>query len=165
MKQVSFWCVLSLLMPVWVNAQSVPDKILNMLIKTYTEKGMKLERSFLPDFKRAHPCNMMYYTNCYRGKKVVVATILAGKPSDWYFKVSYGSQVAPKTHQLGEETLDGKPYWLDWILTGFPSSFSDASENCLTIVAYDKNAIDLPVYMYIFTKPLQGHMAAFGHTW
>jgi hypothetical protein len=135
-------------------AQQVPDKILNMLIKTYENKGMKLERSFLPDFKRVHPSNMMYNANCYPGKKIVVATILAGKPSDWYFKVSYGSQVAPKTHNLGQETLDGKPYWIDWILTGFPTSFSDPSQYCLNIVAYDKNAIDLPVYMYIFSGPL-----------
>lgn len=146
--------VLLLLCPVFVNAQKVPDKVLDKLIKTYTDKGMKLEKSFLPDFKRAHPCNMMYYNVCYPGKKIVVATVTAAKPSDWYFKVSYGSQVAPKTHVLGEEAVDGQPYWFDWILTGFPSSFSDPSEYCLTIVAYDKNAIDLPVYMYIFSKPI-----------
>jgi len=132
----------------------VPDKILGMLVKTYTDKGMTLEKSYLPDFKRAHPCNMMWYTSCYPGKKIVVATITAAKPSDWYFKVSYGDQVAPKTHQLGEETLDGHPYYIDWIMTGFPSSFSDRSDNDLTIVGYDKNAIDLPVYLYIFSKPI-----------
>lgn len=155
MKHVHFiLAVLLLVAPVSVSAQKVPDKVLNKLIKTYADKGMTLEKSFLPNFNRAHPGNLMYYNVCYPGKKIVVATITAAKPSDWYFKVSYGSQVAPKTHVLGEETIDGNSYWLDWILTGFPSSFSDPSEYCLTIVAYDKNFIDLPVYMYIFSKPL-----------
>ncbi len=143
-----------LLMSVHVDAQQVPEKILQMLIKTYLDKGMKLEKSFLPDFKRAHPSSMMNYNVCYPGKKIVVATIIASKPSDWYFKVSYGNQVAPKTNVLREETLDGKPYWIDWILTGFPASFSDRTENCLTIIAYDKNSIDIPVYMYIFSIPI-----------
>jgi|GEM_PF-2662951 len=155
MKHLHILVAVGLLsLPAYLNAQVVPDKVLNMLIKTYTDKGMKLEKSFLPDFKRAHPSNMMFYNVCYPGKKIVVATIIAQKPTDWYFKVSYGSQTAGKTHQLAEETIDGKPYWLDWILTGFPTSFHDPSEYCLTIVAYDKNSIDIPVYMYIFSKPI-----------
>ncbi len=136
------------------NAQTVPDNILNRVIKLYADKGMKLEKSFLPDFKRAHPTNLMNYNVCYPGKKIVIATVTAKKPSDWFFKVSYGNQVAPKTHQLNEETIDGNQYCFDWIMTGFPASFSDASEYCLTIIAYDKNNIDLPVYMYIFSKPI-----------
>ena len=154
MKHVHVLLAVCLLLSARTSAQVVPDNVLNRLIKTYADKGMKLEKSFLPDFKRAHPSNMMFYNVCYPGKKIVVATITAKKPSDWYFKVSYGSQVAPKTHQVSEETIDGKPYSLDWIMTGFPSSFSDPSEYCLTIVAYDKNSIDIPVYMYIFSKPI-----------
>ena len=141
-------------LPVFIQAQKVPDNLLNKLIKTYTDKGMTLEKSFLPNFNRAHPSEMMFYNVCYPGKKIVVATVIAQKPSDWYFKVSYGSQVAPKTHVLGEESFDGQPYYFDWIMTGFQADFSDPSAYCLTIVAYDKNAIDIPVYMYIFSKPL-----------
>jgi hypothetical protein len=154
MKCFHILLAIGLLVSVRIKAQAVPDEILNMLIKSYADKGMKLEKSFLPDFKRAHPGSLMYYNVCYPGKKIVIATITAKKPSDWYFKVSYGNQVAPKTHQLNEETIDGKPYCFDWIITGFPASFSDPSEYCLTIVAYDKNSIDLPVYMYIFSKPI-----------
>lgn len=154
MKQLFFAISVLLFISMGAGAQVVPDNVLNKLIKTYADKGMKLEKSFLPDFKRPHPCNMMWYNVCYPGKKIVVATVSAAKPSDWYFKVSYGSQVAPKTHVVSEETVDGKPYWFDWILTGFPANFSDRSEYCLTIVGYDKNAIDMPVYVYIFSKDI-----------
>ncbi len=143
-----------LLFPAFLQAQKVPDNILNMLIKTYTDKGMTLEKSFLPNFNRVHPSSMMYDNVCYPGKKIVVATIIAQKPTDWYFKVSYGNQDAPKTHTLAEEILDGQPYQIDWIMTGFPASFNDASEYCLRIIAYDKNSIDIPVYMYIFSMPI-----------
>jgi hypothetical protein len=146
--------VFGLFLAAGVHAQKVPDKVLERIIKTYADKGMTLEKSFLPDFKRAHPGNLMYYNRCYPGKKIVVATITASRPADWYFKVSYGNQVASKTHELASETIDGQQYWLDWIITGFPANFSDPSQYCLTIVAYDKNSIDLPVYMYIFSKPI-----------
>ncbi len=154
MRHLQFLAVFWLLIPVVVSAQKVPDEVLNKLIKTYTDKGMMLEKSFLPDFKRVHPGNLMYYNVCYPGKKIVVATVTAAKPSDWYFKVSHGDQIAPKTHVLGEEAIGGKLYYFDWIMSGFPATFSDPSEYCLTIVAYDKNSIDLPVYMYIFSKPI-----------
>jgi hypothetical protein len=154
MRQLQFLAIVSLLIPVGVSAQKVPDDVLNRLIKNYSDQGMKLEKSFLPDFKRAHPGNLMYYNICYPGKKILIATVTASKPSDWYFKVSCGSQTAPKKHELKEETIDGKLYYFDWIQTGFPATFSDPSEYCLTINAYDKNVIDLPVYMYIFSKPI-----------
>lgn len=136
-----------------VHAQRVPDNILAKFVKTYADDGFKLEKSIMPDFTRAHPGSLMYYNVCYPGKKILVLTVLAGKPSDWYFKLSYGDQVAPKTHTLTEITFDKNTYYTDWIISGFPSSFNDRSEYCMTIVAYDKNAIDLPVYIYIFSKP------------
>ncbi len=150
----NYLILLLLLAPLMASAQKVPDEILNKLIKTYTDKGMKLEKSYLPDFKRVHPCGLIYYNVCYPGKKIVIATVTAAKPSDWYFKVSYKNQDAPKTHVLGEEKFDGKSYWFDWIMTGFPTAFNDPSEYCMTIVAYDKNTIDMPVYMYVFSMPI-----------
>ena len=154
MRRVQIIFVVTLLFSARISAQVVPDNVLNRIVKTYVDKGMKLEKSILPDFRRAHPTNLMNYNVCYPGKKIVVATITAKKPSDWFFKVSYGNQVAPKTHEISETTIEGNPYCLDWIITGFPSSFSDASEYCLNIIAYDKDNIDLPVYMYIFSKPI-----------
>ena len=154
MKLLHYYLCLSLVFfPIFLSAQKVPDDILNTLIKTYSDKGMKLEKSYLPDFKRAQPGGLMYYSVCYPGRRIVVATVTAAKPSDWYFKVSYKSQDAPKTHTLNEQSINGKSYWFDWIMTGFPGSLSDPSEYCMTIVAYDKNTIDMPVYMYIFSKP------------
>lgn len=153
MKHVQILFVVTLFFSAHISAQVVPDNVLNRIVKTYVDKGMKLEKSILPDFRRAHPTNLMNYNVCYPGKKIVIATITAKKPSDWFFKVSYGNQVAPKTHEISETTIEGNPYSFDWINTGFPATFSDASEYCLTIIAYDKNNIDLPVYMYIFSKP------------
>ena len=154
MKPLLLYLILSLVLaPLFLAAQKVPDEILNKLVKTYTDGGFSLEKSYLPDFNRVHPCSLMYYSVCYPGKKIVVATVTAAKPSDWYFKVSYKSQDAEKTHVLNEQSFGGKPYYFDWILTGFPSGLNDPSEYCMTIVAYDKNTIDIPVYMYIFSKP------------
>ena len=134
-----------------IQAQSIPDAAQDSLKKMYTDIGMQLEKSFLPNFNIAHPNNLYWDTNCFPGKKIAVVTLLAKKPDDWYFKVSYGDQVAPKTHMLTELDINGNTYWTNYIITAFNASFNDYSEYCLTIVAYDKNDIDLPVYTYIFS--------------
>ncbi len=137
-----------------INGQSISVAHQDSLIKIYTDLGMQLEKSFLPNFEIAHPNKLYWDTNCYPGKKIAVVTLLAIKPDDWYFKVSYGDQLAPKTHVLGEIVFNGTTYYTNYILTAFQSSFNDYSQYCLNIVAYDKNNIDLPVYTYIFSIPI-----------
>ncbi len=151
MKQLflSFIVFLSL-HPICAHGQKVPPKVLEQLIKKYTDMGMKLEQSFLPDFNLAHPNKSFRYTSCYPGKKIIIATVFAQKPSDWMFKVSNGGKVAPN-NPIKEVQIDGASYWFDSIMKEFPSSFSDHSEKCMGIFAYDRNAQGMPVYMYIFS--------------
>jgi hypothetical protein len=134
-----------------VKAQRVPDAVIDSLIKMYKSNSSSiLDKSFLPNFNRAHPNDMMIDTKCYPGKKVTVVALLASKPTDWKFKVAYGNQEAPKTHQLTEFVIGGKTYWTNFIMTAFRPEFNDYSDACLRIFAYDGDAIDLPVYIFIF---------------
>ena len=134
----------------WLRAQTVPQPILDKLIKTYTDKGYKLEKSVLPDFTRPHPNKASYfYTQCYPGRGVVVVAIMGKKPSDWKLKVGYGSQSAVKSHTIGPIN-EGSSYYTDYIITSFPEGVPN-SDYCMNVVAYDGDAIDLPVYLYIFS--------------
>jgi len=76
--------------------------------------------------------------------------VLPAKPTDWIFKLNYNNKTALSPKGMKETVIDGKTYYTDWIITGFEPGFSDRSELCLNIVAYDGEAIDLPVYTYIF---------------
>ena len=133
-----------------VNAQEVPQEILDLMVKVYTGNGYKLEKSFLPDFTRMHPTSMMTNTWCYPGKQIVVLSIMARKPIDWKYKVRQGDYVFEHTNVLTELELSGKLYYQDWIIAGFSANTED-SEYCLTYLAYDAEYIDLPVYTYIFS--------------
>ena len=136
--------------PVALSAQKVPDDILKTVIQSYTELGQTLEKSLMPDFTRAHPTQMFTYVPCYPGKVLTVLSITAQKPADWKFKVRMDDHVFPKTNELSEVVLSGKTYCMNWILAGV-SANTPNSENCLTVIAYDGDNIDLPVYTYIFS--------------
>ena len=155
MKQILSAIIVSLfLISADVKAQTIPQSALDTMINKYLVQGCKLDKSFLPQMKRFHPNNLMLYNKCYPGKKVIMMCLVAKKPSDWKMKFSYGSQVAAKDHQISPTTIDGVTYWTDWIVTRFPAGLSDPSEYCTTMLAYDGDAIDLPIYTYIFIKDM-----------
>ncbi len=131
------------------SAQQVPQHVLDVILKAYHELGT-LDKSYLPKFSRAHPNDMYFYSPCYPGKKICVLSILPDKPKDWKFKLNYNGKTELSPKGLKENVLGGKTYYTDWIMTGFASNFSDRSDQCLNIVAYDGDAIDLPVYTYVF---------------
>lgn len=134
------------------HAQNIPETALENIIKSYTSRGMKLEKTYYPDFEKEHPNNTNLLTPCYPGKKLVIVTAVASQPEDWYFKAGYRNQLSPRSSTLTEKKIDGNTYWTDYMIASFPPEFNDQSDECQTVNAYDKNNMDLPVYIMIFTS-------------
>ncbi|MFN8288428.1 MAG: hypothetical protein U0V74_16845 [Chitinophagales bacterium] len=130
-------------------AQQVSKESQDDFVRSANQHGNVLEKSIMPDFTKAHPNRMQTTMACFPGKKMVINVLMAAKPSDLQFKVTIGSQVFKPKNDLAELTLGGIKCWVGGItidMTNAPSG-----DYCMDLLAYDGNAIDLPVYIYFFS--------------
>ncbi len=153
MKNTFHFTILLFILSVSVtHAQIVPETALENIVKSYTSRGMKLEKTYYPDFEKEHPNNANLLTPCYPGKKLVIATVVGSEPEDWYFKAGYRNQLSPRSSTLTEKKIDGVTYWTDYMIASFPPALNDQSDECQVVNAYDKKNMDLPVYIMLFTS-------------
>jgi hypothetical protein len=142
--------LLLLLFTYAAKAQRVPDNILRLYEKVYSET-YNIEKKILPDFTRPHPNQMNFYNQCYPGKRILVYALTAEKPKEWLFKISVGNQSITPKSEIQEIELEGKKYYTNFIIAGFPSNMNDKGDYCMNLIAYDGSNIDLPVYLYLFS--------------
>lgn len=130
-------------------AQQVSKESQDAFIRSANQNGIVLEKSIMPDFTKMHPNRLQTTMACFPGKKIIVDVLMATKPSDLQFKVTIGNQVFKPHNDLTELTLGGVKCWVAGItmdMTNAPSG-----DYCMDLIAYDGNAIDLPMYIYFFS--------------
>ena len=138
------------LLPCFICAQQVPQKIQDFYLSTAAKNGQVLEKKILPDFNRAHPTQLFINMPCFPGKKITASVLMATKPGDLKLKINIGKQeFLPKTDYL-ELPVDGVTYYSRAITLDM-TNVTNTSENCMEVIAYDQNNIDLPVYLYFFS--------------
>lgn len=74
------------LLPCFIHAQEIPQKVQDNYIAIATKNGEVLEKSFLPDFSRPHPNQMFRSVPCFPGKKIMLSVLTAAKPGDLFLK-------------------------------------------------------------------------------
>lgn len=130
-------------------AQQVSKESQDDFIRSANRNGNVLEKSIMPDFSKPHPNRLLTSMACFPGKKIMIEVLMAAKPSDLQFKVNIGNQVFKPHNELTELTLGGVKCWVNG--TSIDMTSAPAGDYCMDLVAYDGNAIDLPVYIYFFS--------------
>ncbi len=133
-------------------AQEVPAPVLSKIIKSYTSKGLKWEKTYAPDLNNEARNKLFQAQECYVGRHVTVVTVTATKPKDWFFKVRYNDQLTSKQHDCVPVNHYGSDYWCNELTVYAPAPALKNSEKCMTVLAYDKGDMALPVYVVVFTK-------------
>ena len=133
------------------SAQQVPQAALDAFVKSSNENGFQLEKTMLPNFNRAHPNEMFRYIPCFNGKIIMVDIVMAKKPTDLQFKAYINNKVTLAKEAPFELTFAGTKLYVTY-LTIDMRGVTSSSDQCLNLIAYDGDAIDMPVYIYCFSR-------------
>ena len=136
-------------------AQKIPDSAIDEFCEAAKSDGYTIERIIKPDLTKPHPNEAMYWDGpCYPGKTVIVSVLFAAKPQDLFFKIQVYTKLIEQSGNLNKLTIRGTEYWNDFRAAKFGPEYANYKNTtkCLTLFAYDKKALDLPVYVIIMTK-------------
>ncbi|MFO0744694.1 MAG: hypothetical protein U1F43_03335 [Myxococcota bacterium] len=134
--------------------EALSEAVLDAALAALKETGFdEVVAVFRPDFTREHPNTMSAPLRCVPGKKVLVYALTSFRPGDLVVKFTVGKDDSQPADPPAEVHLLGQTLWLTGSGATFPADFKDTSPRCMTVIAYDKAAIDRPVYALVVAGP------------